>query len=320
MDFCTPVILGSVKVLSFLKKKYEMDVNFYGIDRLDAIVPKKINVINVWKENVEINFGKEDKEIGVYAIKSLEAAVSALKESKIDVLVTAPINKSNVQSESFKFPGHTDYLARELEGESLMLMISNELRVGLLTDHVAVKDVSNAITRELIEKKINIIHRSMIMDFGVLKPKIAVLGINPHSGDHGVIGSEDDEILEPTITNLRNNGKRVFGPYAADSFFGSGNYKNFDVIIASYHDQGLVPFKTLSFGSGVNFTAGLNKIRTSPDHGTAYDLAGKNEASYESFKQAVFTAIEIHRKRAEYEELSKDPLKPNAKNAFSKKN
>lgn len=319
LEFCTPVIFASVKLMSFFKRTYGLDVNLYGIDSLDKIVHKKINVINVWKEQLDINFGAEDKNIGSYAIKSLEAAVTALKDSKIDVLVTAPINKSNVQSESFNFPGHTDYLAKELGGESLMLMVSNGLRVGLLTDHVAVKDVASNITSELIEKKINTVHKTLIQDFGISKPKIAVLGINPHNGDHGVIGTEDDEIMEPTLTNLRNNGKLVFGPYAADSFFGSGNYKNFDVVIASYHDQGLVPFKTLAFGRGVNYTAGLNKIRTSPDHGTAYDMAGKNEANYESFKQAVFKAIEIYRCRMEYMELSKDPLKTNLKRTFAKK-
>lgn len=320
LDFCTPVIFASVKLMSFFKRSYGLDINFHGIDSLEAILPKKINVYNVWKESVEINFGEEDKKIGEYAIKSLEAAVTALKSDKIDVLVTAPINKSNVQSETFNFPGHTDYLAKELEGESLMLMINEDLRVGLLTDHVAVKDVSSNITSELIEKKINTIHRTLVQDFGIVKPKIAVLGINPHNGDHGVIGNEDDEILEPTLTNLRNNGKMVFGPYAADSFFGSGNYKNFDVIIASYHDQGLIPFKTLSFGNGVNFTAGLRKVRTSPDHGTAYDVAGKNMANYESFKQAVFAALEIERKRNEYLQLANDPLKTNGKKSFSKKN
>jgi 4-hydroxythreonine-4-phosphate dehydrogenase len=319
LDFCTPVIFASVKLMSFFKKTYELDMNLYGIDSLDKIVHKKINVINVWKEQLDISFGEEDKQMGSYAIKSLEAAVSALKDSRIDVLVTAPINKSNVQSESFNFPGHTDYLAKELGGESLMLMISNGLRVGLLTDHVAVKDVASNITRELIERKINTVHRTLITDFGISKPKIAVLGINPHNGDHGVIGTEDDEVVEPTLTNLRNNGKLVYGPYAADSFFGSGNYKNFDVVIASYHDQGLVPFKTLAFGRGVNYTAGLNKIRTSPDHGTAYDMAGKNEANFESFKQAVFKAIEIYRCRTEYLELAKDPLKTNSKKAFAKK-
>ncbi len=320
LEFCTPVIFASVKTMSFCKKVFELDdISLHGIDSLDAILHKKINVFNVWKEQPEIKFGEEDKAIGTFAVRSLEAAVSALKNSMIDVLVTAPINKSNVQSETFNFPGHTDYLAKELGGESLMLLISDELRVGLLTDHVAVKDVSENITRELIEKKINTIHKTLIQDFAISKPKIAVLGLNPHNGDHGVIGTEDDEILEPTLTNLRNNGKMVFGPYAADSFFGSGNYKNFDVVIATYHDQGLVPFKTLAFGSGVNYTAGLSKIRTSPDHGTAYDVAGKNKANPESFKQAVFAAIEIYRKRKEYLKLSKDPLKPLPKRSFAKK-
>ena len=320
LDFCTPVIFASVKTMSFLKKAYEMDISLHGIDSLDAVVHKKVNVFNVWKELVPISFGKEELAIGAYAVKSLEAAVSALKNSKIDVLVTAPINKSNVQSENFTFPGHTDYLAKELEGDSLMLMVSNELKVGLLTDHVAVKDVPKAITRELIEKKINIIHRTLIEDFGIVKPKIAVLGINPHNGDNGVIGNEDDTVLKPTLDNLRNNGKVVLGPYAADSFFGSGNYKHFDVVIASYHDQGLIPFKTLAFGSGVNYTAGLNKIRTSPDHGTAFDVAGKNTANPDSFKEAVFQAISIFRKRNEYRSFSENPLKTNRRKMPAKKN
>jgi len=320
LDFCTPVIFASFKSLSFFKKTYELDVNLHGIDNLSEIAHKKINVVNVWKEPITISFGTEDPEMGAYAIKSLEAAVSALKKSEIDVLVTAPINKSNVQSESFNFPGHTDYLAKELEGDSLMLMISNELKVGLLTDHVAVKDIANTITRELIDKKIKIIHQTLIEDFGIVRPKIAVLGINPHNGDNGVIGNEDDTVLRPALDNIRNNGKVVMGPYAADSFFGSGNYKNFDAIIASYHDQGLIPFKTLAFGNGVNYTAGLNRIRTSPDHGTAFDVAGKNIANAESFKEAVFQAINIYKKRMEYQEISENPLKTNRKKMTSKKN
>ncbi len=320
LDFCTPVIFASVKLLSFYKKEFGIGLSLHGIDRLDKLIHKKVNVLNVWKEQVDIHFGKEEETAGAYAVKSLNAAVSALKESKIDVLVTAPINKSNVQSESFNFPGHTDYLAKELEGNSLMLMISESLRIGLFTDHVAVKDVASHITRELIEKKINIIHNSLIQDFGLEKPKIAVLGINPHSGDNGVIGKEDDEILKPALDNIRNNGKTIFGPYAADSFFGSENYKNFDGVIASYHDQGLIPFKTLAFGSGVNYTAGLNKVRTSPDHGTAYDIAGKNTASFDSFKQAVFSAISIFKTRREYLEISNNPLKTNRKKTFVKKN
>ncbi len=320
LEFCTPVIFASAKIMSFLKNSYKMDMKLHGIDSLDKLVHKKINVLNVWKEPVEINFGEEDTTIGSYAVRSLEAAVSALKKSEIDVMVTAPINKSNIQSETFSFPGHTDYLAKELEGDSLMLMISDELKVGLLTDHVAVKDVASHITRELIDKKIKIIHQSLIEDFGIVKPKIAVLGINPHTGDNGVIGNEDDTVLRPALDNIRNNGKLVLGPYAADSFFGSGNYKQFDAVIASYHDQGLIPFKTLAFGKGVNYTAGLNKIRTSPDHGTAYDVAGKNIANPDSFKEAVFQAISIFRKRREYAEYAKNPLKTNRRKPTSKKN
>ncbi len=319
LEFCTPVIFASVKLMSFFKKHYEIDINFHGIDKVEDIVPKKINVLNVWKEQVEISFGEENKIGGEYAIKSLKTAVNALKENNIDVLVTAPINKSNVQSESFNFPGHTDFLAQELGGESLMLMVSENLRVGLLTDHVAVKDVVKNITRERIDKKINTIYHTLVEDFKIEKPKIAVLGINPHAGDSGVIGTEDDTLLRPALDNIRKNGKIVLGPYAADSFFGSGNYKNFDAIIASYHDQGLIPFKTLAFGRGVNFTAGLNRIRTSPDHGTAFDLAGKNCANFESFREAVYCAISIYDSRQQYHELAKNPLLANRKRGFSKK-
>ncbi len=251
--------------------------------------------------------------MGEYAFKSLEAATKALKEDKIDVLVTAPINKATIQSDKFNFPGHTDYLAQELKGESLMFMITDNLKVGLLTDHVALKDIANVITPELIEKKIRIIQQTLKQDFRVEKPRIAVLGINPHSGDHGVIGKEDEEVLKPTLQKIRDKGDLVFGPYSADSFFGSKNYKNFDAVVASYHDQGLIPFKTLSFGRGVNFTAGLSKVRTSPDHGTAFEIAGKNEANINSFKEAVFKAIEIYKAREEYKELTKNPLKKQGK-------
>ncbi|EDM45299.1 4-hydroxythreonine-4-phosphate dehydrogenase [unidentified eubacterium SCB49] len=319
LEFCTPVIFANIKLMSFYKKTANIQCNLQGVDNVDKIIPKKINVINVWKENVNVHFGKEEKEAGSYALKSFQAAVSALKEGKIDVLVTAPINKSNIQSDSFTFPGHTDYLDQELKGDALMLMISDTLRVGLLTDHVAVKDVPSKITRELIERKINTIHKTLIQDFGIEKPKIAVLGINPHNGDNGVIGNEDDTILRPTLDNLRNNGKVIFGPYAADSFFGSGNYKNFDVIIASYHDQGLIPFKTLAFGSGVNFTAGLDQVRTSPDHGTAYDIAGKNKANHDSFRAALFNAISIYKARKEYQKISENPLVLKRRQPFVKK-
>ncbi|WP_417557946.1 4-hydroxythreonine-4-phosphate dehydrogenase PdxA [Mesoflavibacter zeaxanthinifaciens] len=313
LDFCTPIIFASIKTMSFVKKHYKIDINLNGINHINQAVIGKVNVINCWKENVNISFGKEDKTIGEYAIKSLQKATKALKSDEIDVLVTAPINKSSIQSDTFKFPGHTDYLNQELEGNSLMFMVNGGLRVGLLTDHVPVKDVSKHITTKLIEDKINTVHDSLIKDFKINKPKIAVLGINPHTGDNGVIGNEDDKILRPALKKIKEKGKLVFGPYAADSFFGSNNYQNFDAIIASYHDQGLIPFKTLSFGQGVNYTAGLNKVRTSPDHGTAFEIAGKGQADIGSFKEAIFTAIKIFNNRNEYAEISKNPL------PFSKK-
>ncbi len=309
LDFCTPVIFASIKVMSFLKTHFKSSINFNSIHNTNQIISGKVNVFNIWKEPVNIDFGKEDIKIGEYAIKSLAAATKALKNGEVDVLLTAPINKHNIQSESFNFPGHTDYLAQELEGESLMFMVTDTLRVGLLTDHVPVKDVATHITTELIESKINTVYTSLQKDFKIRRPKIAVLGINPHTGDNGVIGTEDDAILRPTLNKIKESGKLVYGPYAADSFFGSNNYKNFDAIIASYHDQGLIPFKTLSFGQGVNYTAGLNKVRTSPDHGTAYEIAGKGEADENSFKEALFTAIHIFKNRLDYNEITSNPLK-----------
>lgn len=309
LEFCTPVIFASSKVMGFLKTHFKSEINFNDINNLNQLVFSRVNVLNCWNEPVKIEFGKEDLKIGEYAIKSLQAATNALKNGEIDVLVTAPINKHNIQSKEFNFPGHTDYLAQQLEGDSLMFMITDTLRVGLLTDHIPVKDVTNHITPELIEKKINTIYESLLKDFKINRPKIAVLGINPHTGDNGVIGKEDDDVLRPTLRKIKESGKLVFGPYAADSFFGSNNYKNFDAIIASYHDQGLIPFKTLSFGQGVNYTAGLNKVRTSPDHGTAYEIAGKGLADENSFKEAVFSAIHIYKNREDYKKLTVNPLK-----------
>ena len=313
LEFCTPVIFASSKVVAFLKKHFKSTINFNDINSINQLIHGRVNVLNCWNEPVKIEFGKEDIKIGEYAIKSLREATKALKNNTIDVLVTAPINKHNIQSDKFKFPGHTDYLAQELEGDSLMFMVTEQLRVGLLTDHVPVKEVSTHISADLIEKKINTVYESLQKDFKINRPKIAVLGINPHTGDNGVIGSEDDEIMRPTLKKIKDGGKLVFGPYAADSFFGSNNYKNFDAIIASYHDQGLIPFKTLSFGQGVNFTAGLNKIRTSPDHGTAYEIAGKGVADERSFKEAVFTALQIFKNRYDYEQLTRNSLKSSEK-------
>lgn len=308
MDFCTPVIFASNKSISQQKAELGLNINFNGVKDASQAVEGKINIVNAWRETPKLEFGQATEEAGKFAIKSLRAAVQALKQNKIDALVTAPINKNNIQAEDFKFPGHTDYLAQELKGESLMFMVADSLRVGLLTDHIAVKDVAEAITPKLVRDKVLTMVNSLKMDFGIRRPKIALLGINPHSGDNGTIGEEDDKILKPTVKELFDQGTLVYGPYSADSFFGSGSHENFDAILAAYHDQGLIPFKTLSFGKGVNYTAGLDKVRTSPDHGTAYEIAGKGEADESSFKEAVFTAIQVLRNRNEYMELNKNPL------------
>jgi 4-phospho-D-threonate 3-dehydrogenase / 4-phospho-D-erythronate 3-dehydrogenase len=309
LELCTPVIFANVKMLSFLRKSFDSTALLHGIDKLEQIVPGKINVYNLWKDSFNLEFGVADDVVGSYAVKSFVAATKALKEGIVDVLVTAPINKYNIQTETFKFPGHTDYLNQELEGDALMLMVNDTLRVGLLTDHVPVTDVSKHITEKLIRQKINTIKQTLIQDFKIRKPKIAVLGLNPHCGDHGVIGKEDDEILRPTLNKMFEEGTFVFGPYAADSFFGTKSHEKFDAVIACYHDQGLIPFKTLSFGNGVNYTAGLNKVRTSPDHGTAFEIAGKNQADFNSFKEAVYLAIDIYKSRLEHAQITEKPLK-----------
>lgn len=309
LELCTPVIFANVKLLSFVKKSFQSATTLHGIDKIEQAIPGKINVLNVWREGVDVRLGQSDEKAGQYAIKSFVAATKALREGLIDVLVTAPINKYNIQSDDFKFPGHTDYLNQELEGDALMLMVQDNLRVGLLTDHIPLSEVAAHLTEELIKKKIETIKQTLIQDFSINKPKIAVLGLNPHCGDGGVIGNEDDAILKPALRKLFDKGTLVFGPFPADGFFGSNQYEKYDAIIATYHDQGLIPFKTLSFGKGVNFTAGLNKIRTSPDHGTAYDIAGKGIADYNSFKEAVYLAIDVFNSRNQYAEISAKPLK-----------
>jgi 4-hydroxythreonine-4-phosphate dehydrogenase len=309
LEFCTPVIFAHTKMLSFLKRHFKLNLKYQGVSTTEKIIDGKINVVQTWKDNPKIEFGEEHKSAGAFAIKSLRAAVNALKEEHVDVLVTAPIHKKNIQADDFNFPGHTDFLEQELGGDALMFMVSDNIKVGLFTDHVPLKDISSRITPELIKKKIKTIKQSLEQDFRVNRPKIAVMGINPHTGDDGVIGKEDDDVIRPTLAEINKENLYVYGPYAADSFFGTKNYKNFDAIIASYHDQGLIPFKTLSFGEGVNFTAGLNYIRTSPDHGTGFDIAGKNEANPSSFTKAVFEAIKIYKNRKEYEALTDNPLK-----------
>ncbi|WP_375238339.1 4-hydroxythreonine-4-phosphate dehydrogenase PdxA [Aurantibacter sp.] len=310
-DFCTPVIFGSQKSVNYVKNHLNLNTHFNFTKDLEKLAPNKVNVFETYSNDFTISFGEENPKIGKIAIESFTKATKALKDDLIDVLVTAPINKHNIQSEEFNFPGHTDYLNQELEGDSLMLLTAGNLRVGLLTDHVAIKNVATKITPDLIISKIDTIHKTLVQDFGISKPKIAVLGLNPHTGDNGVIGEEDDVILRPTLIKIKDSGKLVYGPYSADSFFGSDTYKTFDAIIATYHDQGLIPFKTLSFGEGVNFTAGLSKIRTSPDHGTAYEIAGKGIANINSFNEAIFEGIKLFKNRKLYSELSQNPLKSN---------
>ena len=309
LDFCTPILFASNRAVSDQIKALGFELRFHGITHVNKAIDGKINVLNIWKESPQLAFGKATQEGGKYAVLSFKAAVKELKHGTIDTLVTAPINKNNIQGDDFSFPGHTDYLAQELEGESLMFMVTDTVKVGLLTDHIAVKEVANAITTKRIRDKVFTMEKSLTMDFGIRKPKIAVLGINPHSGDNGTIGIEDEEVMKPAIAKLFEQGHMVFGPYSADSFFGSGSHLNFDAVLAAYHDQGLIPFKTLSFGQGVNFTAGLSKVRTSPDHGTAYEIAGKGIADETSFKQAIFTALSVVRNRKEHEVLTRNPLK-----------
>ena len=309
LDFCTPVLFGATKAISYHKKALNLETPVHGITSINQLTHNKINVLNIWKEEVKIELGEATKESGNFAFKSLEASVEHLKENKIDVLVTAPINKENIQSEFFKTPGHTEYLEEKLEGNSLMILMTDELRIGLITGHIPISKVAETITPDLIKSKVDTMYNSLKQDFGINKPKIAVLSLNPHCGDNGIIGKEDDDIIKPTLTEIADSGKLVFGPYAADGFFGSETYKQFDGVLATYHDQGLAPFKALSFGKGVNFTAGLSHVRTSPDHGTGYDIAGNNQANCSSFKEALFTAIQVYRSRKDYKELTQNPLK-----------
>jgi 4-phospho-D-threonate 3-dehydrogenase / 4-phospho-D-erythronate 3-dehydrogenase len=307
-DFCLPILFCSNKLVNYFKKQLQLDVIVHNMTSIDDVVENKLNVFTFNNETVNIAFGKEDLSTGAYALKSLKIALENLKLNKVDCLLTAPINKNTIQSEDFKFPGHTDFLASQLEGDSLMFMLSGDLRVGLLTDHVPLKDVSSVITPDLIKSKVSTIVNSLKSDFKIPKPKVAVLGLNPHAGDKGVIGKEDDDLLRPVLQEIQKKGDLVYGPYSADSFFGSNSYKSFDAVIASYHDQGLIPFKTLSFGNGVNYTAGLDKVRTSPDHGTAYEIAGKGIADESSFKEALFKAIEIFKNREEYDLLKRNSI------------
>jgi len=309
MDFCTPIIFGSTKVVATHRKALEMqDFNFNIINKTEDAHPKKTNLLNIWKDEVEISFGKATTRSGELSFDSLKQATQALKDKKIDVLVTAPINKASIQEKVSGFIGHTEFLQGNFEGESLMIMLSEVMRIAFVTGHVPLTEVKKEITIENIYAKIVQLNTSLIQDFGIRKPKIAVLGLNPHAGEEGMLGKEENDIITPTIKKIKEEGIMAFGPYPADSFFINKNLQQFDGVLSMYHDQGLTAFKTLCFSEGVNYTAGLNIVRTSPVHGTAYEIAGQGIADEKSFREAVYLACDIFKKRADFEELNKNPL------------
>lgn len=307
----TTVVYASGKIAGYYRKNMNMnDFSFHIINSAEEMKQHKPNLVNVWNEEVVVTPGQANEVGGKYALRSLEAATKDLAAGKIDVLVTAPINKQTIQSEKFNFPGHTEYLAKMSNvNEALMLMVSDNLRIGVVTGHIPVNQIAQNLSKDKIARVARILNQSLIRDFGIRKPKIAVLGLNPHAGDNGLIGEEDKTMIEPAIASLKNEGILAMGPYSADGFFGSGNYKNFDGILAMYHDQGLIPFKTLSFGSGVNYTAGLPVVRTSPDHGTAYDIVGKGTSDESSFRSAIYLATDIYMNRKFQKEITANPLK-----------
>ncbi len=311
-DYCIPIVYGHTKLASFYRRTTHVeDLNFFVINHPSESKKehKKPNMINCWEEDVKIEPGIANNQVGKYSFISLERATNDLINGDIDALVTAPINKDSIQSEQFNFPGHTEYL-QERDGatESLMFLVSDTLRVGVVTGHIPLSKVAESITAEKIVAKLKLMDASLRNDFWIRKPKIAVLGLNPHASDNGLIGNEEQTIITPAIEEARNNNILAFGPYSADGFFANGTYLQFDAVLAMYHDQGLIPFKHIAFESGVNFTAGLNFVRTSPDHGTAYDIAGKNQASEISFREAIFTALHIVKHRRETVELHENPL------------
>ena len=312
LELCTPVLYGSSKLFGFYKKQIP-DAETLTANLISApseIHHKRVNIINCVPESVVAEPGKPTPESSRGAFLSLDKAINHLKSGDIDVLVTAPFNKASMQAEGFTFPGHTEYLAQEFDKhDSLMFMISSSLKVGIVTNHISIKDVPAAISSEKIIKKCKIMIDSLRRDFGIENPKIAVLSLNPHAGEDGVLGREEIDIIKPAIDEIKSEGELVFGPFAPDGFFASSMLKKFDAVLAMYHDQGLIPFKALSTDGGVNYTAGLPIVRTSPDHGTAYDIAGKGIANHSSMLDAIYTAIDIFRKRAEYEEIRKNPLK-----------
>lgn len=309
-DFFTPVIFGSGKLFTYQKNIFKQNLNFHYINEASQAQPGKLNMLNLVKENVNVELGVPTEESTKMAIDSLEAATEALIKGEIDVLVTAPINKDEMVKMGFKHTGHTGYFEEKFNRKGLMFLVTEDLKVAVSTHHIPIAKVAENISKEKIKKQIRVLNQTLIEDFNISKPKIAVLGLNPHSGDGGVIGNEEIEIISPAIKELSDNGILAFGPFPADSFFQPSKYKSFDAVLAMYHDQGLAPFKTLAYEEGVNYTAGLPFIRTSPDHGVAYDIAGKNIADEQSFTEAIFTAIKIFKNRSEYNDLMSNRLQP----------
>lgn len=310
LEICTPVIFASAKALNFYKKSIpDCNFNYQTIKEFSRINPKQVNLFSCWEEEIAISPGQLTEEGGKYAVISLKAAVEALKAKNIQGLVTAPIHKKNTQSDSFTYTGHTPFLKNSFNAQDvLMLMVCGDFRVGLLTEHVAVKDINQSVTRENLLSKLNLLYQSLVKDFGIDKPKIAVLGLNPHAGDEGLIGNEEESVIRPAIKEAKQK-MLVMGPYSADAFFARHYHTRFDAVLALYHDQGLIPFKSLASGEGVNFTAGLPVVRTSPDHGTAFDIAGKNKADHTSFMVSIFECIDIINRRNGFREMRSNPMK-----------
>ena len=311
LELCTPIVYGSPKIMTYHRKALEMESSFTIINSATEAVDGKVNVVNCCDDEVKVELGKPSKEAGKAAFDALEKAIAEYKEGLYDVLVTAPIHKQMIQSESFSFPGHTEYIEQCVGdgAKALMILAGDNLRIALATGHLPIAKVASALTQELIEEKLTIFNDALKSDFGIGAPRIAVLALNPHAGDGGVIGTEEETIITPAIKAAREKGIVCFGPFAADGFMGCGAFSQFDGVLAMYHDQGLAPFKALAMESGVNFTAGLPIIRTSPDHGTAFDIAGKNQATPDSFRNALYMAIDIYRNRARNDEAHRNPLR-----------
>lgn len=311
LELCTPIIFGHIKVANYHRKALNYDVQLHIITSADEAVAGRLNFVNCSDDDVKVEFGVQSAEAGHAAFVSLEQAIDAYKSGQIDALVTAPINKANIQSSNFRFVGHTEYLQDRVgneQSEPLMILCNNMMRVALVTTHLPISEVAFAITEDNVAQKAKLLYESLRRDFNLSAPRIAVLALNPHAGDNGVLGHEEKEVISPVIKSLSNAGIPCYGPYAADGFFGAGLYRHFDGILAMYHDQGLAPFKALSMNDGINFTAGLPIVRTSPDHGTAYDIAGKNIATPDSFRQSIYAAIDIYRNRKAYDECHANPL------------